>query len=332
MSMKNYQKYLLGLVIVVVVCVFGFFIMRNKTVPITELPTVKIGYRAQSMYTPLFVGLEKNIFVEKGLNVEPVEFQSTNDLMDALIANRIDVALGGVNTFLLFTMEEKDQGYFKIFSLGLENQERPSTFLIVNASSTLSVTDLKDKKIASYLGSTVGAVYRRFIEQNKISGLELIQMDPKLELAALSSSQVDAAIVLEPLATTGAYKNISKPLEKALFDKYFMKDIPFTASVMSTSFIKKNPDTAKKLISATDSIIDFINKYPEEVKVILTKYTSLDKEVTSSMAIAPYQKFAEMDKKKFQDLSDLLLSIGEIKKPVNSAVMFLEYDQINRNN
>jgi NitT/TauT family transport system substrate-binding protein len=322
---KN-KKYLFVLLAILIIGVTGVFFIGNKKDSLSELVTVRIGYRAHSMYAPLFVGLEKNIFSEEGLKVEAIEFQSTNQLMEALIADRIDAALGGVNTFLLFTIEEKDPGYFKIFSLTLENQGRPASFMIVSTSSTLSVKDLQNKKIASYLGSSVSAMYRRFIEQNQISGTELVQMEPKLELSSLEAGQVDAAIVLEPLATTGTYKNISRPLEQALFDKYFMKDIPFAASVVSNSFVKKYPDIVRRLVSANDLALDFIDKHPDEVKVILSKYTPLDKAVATSMAIAPYQKFAAMDKNKVQELSDLLLSIGEIKKPVISSSMFLEYD------
>jgi NitT/TauT family transport system substrate-binding protein len=331
MFKQHYQKYLVIALIIVIAVIFVFFILKDKASEVAELPTVRIGYRAHSMYAPLFVGLEKNLFAQEGLDVEAIEFQSTNQLMEALIADRIDAALGGVNTFLLFTIEEKDPGYFKIFSLTLENQDHPASFIIVPAASTLSVSDLQDKKIASYLGSSVSAVYRRFIEQNQISGTELLPMEPKLELSSLESGQVDAAIVLEPLATTGTYKKVSRPLEPALFDKYFMKDIPFAASVVSNSFIQKHPELAKKLVSANDLAINFINQYPEEVKMILTKYTPLDKEVAASMAVAPYQKFADMDKSQFQKLSNLLLEIGEIKKPVISASMFLEYDKIDRN-
>ena len=326
MFKQHYKKCLIGVLIVLAIGALGFVVIRNRNNDVIELPIIRIGYRAHSMYAPLFVGLEKDIFSAEGLRVEAVEFQSTNQLMEALIADRIDAALGGVNTFLLFTIEEKDPGYFKIFSLSLENQERPASFMIVSASSTLSIKDLQNKKIASYLGSSVSAMYRRFIEQNQISGTELVQKEPKLELSSLEAGQVDAAIVLEPLATTGTYKNISRPLEQALFDKYFMKDIPFAASVVSSSFVKKYPDLVRRLVSAHDLALDFIDKHPDEVKAILSKYTPLDKAVAASMAVAPYQKFAGMDKNKVQELSDLLLSIGEIKKPVISGSMFLEYD------
>lgn len=326
MTKKHYSKYLLGLLIILVISALTFFVIKNRGNELAEQPSIRIGYRAHSMYAPLFVGLEKNIFSEAGLKVEAIEFQSTNQLMEALIADRIDAALGGVNTFLLFTIEEKNPGYFKIFSLTLENQDHPASFIVVSASSTLGVKDLENKKIASYLGSGVGSVYRRFIEQNQISGTELVQMEPKLELASLEAGQVDAAIVLEPLATTGTYKNISRPLESALFDKYFMKDIPFAASIVSTSFAKKHPDIVRKLVSANDLALDFIDKHPDEVKLILSKYTPLDKAVANSMALAPYQKFSQLNKNKVQELADLLLTNGEIKKPVLSNSMFLEYD------
>ena len=61
---------------------------------------VRVGYRTHNLYLPLFIGLDQGYFEKNGLKIEPIKFESTNQLMESLIAGRIDAALGGINTFL----------------------------------------------------------------------------------------------------------------------------------------------------------------------------------------------------------------------------------------
>ena len=322
---KSYK--IIGIIVVVIVTTFAFIITtkqhNNKTELKTTLIPIKIGYRAHDLYAPLFIGLENGIFKKYGLKVEPIKFESTNQITDALIAGRIDASLGGVNTFLLFNIEDKSPGTFKIFSLSIEDSTHPSTAIVIPNSSTLKVSDLNNKKIASYLGSSIKIMYERFIKVNNLQNTTLIQMDPKLELPALEAGQVDAAFLLEPLVTVGNFKKISQPLESAIFDKYFMSDIPLSASIVSQKFINKQPEAIKQLIKATDEAIGIIMNNPDELRKILSTYTAIDPTIELQMPIAPFKKYNEMDKIKLQELSNLLLELGEIKNPINTEMMIL---------
>lgn len=289
----------------------------NKLKSENVLIPIKIGYRTQDFYGPLFVGIEKGIFEKYGLVVEPVEFNSTNQITDAMIAGRIDASVGGVNTFLIFNIQDKNPGYLKIFSLSMEDSEHPSSALVVSCGSTLKIRDLNNKKMASHIGSSIKIMYERLIKANNLQNTTLMQMDPKLELPALQTGQVDAVFLLEPFITIGKSKNIGCPLELAIFDKYFMKNIPLAASIVSQKFINENPEAVKRLVKATDESIGVIVNDPNELRRVLPIYTATDSEVASQMPIAPFVKYSEMSKEKLTELSKLLLEIGEIKNLVN---------------
>ncbi|MFA6424278.1 MAG: ABC transporter substrate-binding protein [Candidatus Magasanikbacteria bacterium] len=289
----------------------------------TALTTIKIGYRAHDLFAPLFIGLEKGIFIKYGLVVEPIKFESANQITDALIAGRIDATLGGINTFLLLTVEDKSPGYFKIFSIAQEDSSHASTALLISNSSTLKITDLNNKKIASQPGSAMKALYERLVKTNNLQNTTLIQMDQKLELPALESGQVDAAIVLEPLVTAGTVKKISRPLEVGLWNKYFMKEDPISASVVSQKFIDDNPNVVGSLVKASDECVEIITNQPDELRKILPSYTAVDPNIASQVPVAPFFRYDEINKVKLQELSNLLLELGEIKNPVNAEAMVL---------
>ncbi|MCJ7663650.1 MAG: ABC transporter substrate-binding protein, partial [Desulfobacterales bacterium] len=51
---------------------------------------VKIGHLTLVPSLPTYVAMEKGFFAEQGLKVELIPFQSGTDIMDALVAGRID--------------------------------------------------------------------------------------------------------------------------------------------------------------------------------------------------------------------------------------------------
>jgi len=312
---------------VVVVIIITSVIWTSYGQPKGEpgLDTVKVGYRAQVFYSPLFVGEDKGFFVGEGLKIEPVEFESTNQLTDALLAGRIDVALGGVNTFILFNIEEKSPGSLKIFSLANENKDNPSTYLLVKKDSSIqSITDLANKKIGAHQGSSIKILYNKLISANNLIGTTLEQMSPELELQALESGQVDAVIVIEPLNTVGAQKGISQILDSALFDKYFFENIPLTASVASASWAQNNSGLMEKMIRATNKSVDFIKQNPTETRKIISRHTSLPTEIADKVNLPDFLSVGSQEISGMNKLGDMLFLEKEIGSQVSVEDMFLK--------
>lgn len=292
---------------------------------ITKEETIKVGYRTHNLYLPLFIGLDQGYFENNGLKIEPVKFESTNQLMESLIAGRIDAALGGVNTFLLFNIEQKSSNEFKIFSIVKESVEIPLSYLLIREDSDInSIQELKGKKIGSYPGSTARLLYRKVVSKYfKPEETALLQMSPDLELQALESKQVDAIIVLEPLATIAINKGLAKPLENSLFSKYIVDDLYLATSVVSTKFLKDSPDLSKKFINAASEAMEFINNNPVQAKESLLKYTPLEESVVDKIKMPYYLNQEEIDESELQALADLLFEEKELDSKINVASMLL---------
>ncbi|MFH1292476.1 MAG: ABC transporter substrate-binding protein [bacterium] len=286
---------------------------------VVEKPLVKIGYREHIVYAPLYVGIEEKIFEQHGLRVEPVKFESTNQLMEALISGRIDASFGGVNNYVLLTIEEKTASEYKIISLASETTNAPWVFMLIRKDSEIKkIEQLKGKKIGVFPGSFAKAIYKKMIENYlDLQEVELVQMNANLELQALESGQVDAVIVLEPLAAVGHDRSISKTLDNALFANYFFDKMPVTASVISSRFLLENKETANKLIMANNQIINYINNNSTNTKKYIAKYTILEQDILDKISLPVFERLNTDNKQRLQKLSDLFYEEELLEKKID---------------
>ena len=101
------------------------------------LKTVKIGYENSMPYLPLFVALEKDYFREFSLKPELVKFDSSNLMFEALINGQIDATGGGGNTVVIFSLEGKQRGNIKVYSVSFYTEERFMEYLLVKKDSSI---------------------------------------------------------------------------------------------------------------------------------------------------------------------------------------------------
>jgi len=327
MSKKIYIS--LGLIFILAISAFVIFKPKKQEIikPPQKNIEVKIGYREHIAYAPLYVGIEEKFFEKEGLDIKPIKFESTNQLMEAMIAGKIDASLGGVNSYVLLTIEEKSANEYKILSLTSETSSTPFIYLLVRKDSDIvSIEQLKGKKIGMFPGSFAKVIYKKVMESYfDPSEAELIQMNANLTLQALEAKQVDAIIALEPLAAVGKNKGISKTLDDSLFDRYFFNNTPFSASAISNKWFIDNKEAADKLVSATEKAIDYINNNTTNTKNYITKYTPLEKNIIDQVILPVFEKIDSNNSQRLQKLADLLFNEKLLKKKIETDSLLL-YD------
>lgn len=320
--MSKTSKIILGVVVAALVVAGGFWFGNKPKTPdssqIQSTP-ITIGYRAHDLYAPVFVGIEKGIFAKHGLDVKAVKFESTNQLTDALIAGSIDTALGGVNTPLVFTIEEKAPGTIKIFSVFKETAEQAASYVLVKPNSDIkSVADLKGKKVGSYTGSTVAVLYKMMVGKYfDPKDATLIQMKPELEVAALESGQVDAIIILEPGATAAVQKGAARVLVKSAFHEFMLNNAPLASSVVSTKYMKENSAGYEKLKLALREVVEYMEKNSSETRAIMNTYTKVDSTVGEALPIPHIITREEIPVEELERLVDVLVKQGELKQTID---------------
>jgi len=322
------------LLVIVIIIVGFFFATRVSKIPtinqtIIQQEIVRVGYREHGAYWPLFLGMEKGFFTKENIKIEKVPFTSTNQLMSALIAGQIDAALGGVNTTILATLENKSPGEFKIFTIFNEDEDKYFSAILVRANSNITdLAQLSNKKVSTQPGSTTKFLFKKSIN-DKIAPTSAIleQMDSSLQLSSLESGQTDAAIVFEPTATIGVETGISKIITTSLFHKDIMPNCPVGGSVISTKFLQNNPELAKKFIRATNEVIIYGETHEQEVNSAIAMYTPFTIDLAKKVPVLQNKTTSQIDKSQLQSFFDLLLQEKEIENPidVNQLLLPLSY-------
>ncbi len=324
--MANKRTTIIGLAILVIALIgisFTFFNMAGKVVDNpNSLEKVKIGYRGQLFYLPAYVAEAEGYYKEQDLHVELIKFDSTNQLVEAVINGNIDAGVGGVNSLVPLTIEGKNKGLLKIFTLGYLNREFDA-LLVRKDSDIKTLQDMKGKTLSTLPGSTAMTWMNIMLEKEGLKGeVNIVQTKPSQQLNALSSGSVDAIFVLEPLITIGEDKGISRVLVKSPITTYFMDDMLFETSVFSTKFVNKNPVTAEKISKALDKAIISINSNPNKAKTYYSEFTSVQDALESKLPVTLYQTYSNMDIKGFQELTDKFYEKELIEKNIVVDSMF----------
>lgn len=312
------KRILIGALIALVILVGIFFYMKRTPEKIT-VSTVKIGYQPTALYLPLFVALEKGYFEEHGLKVEPIKFGSANLMMQGLLSRQID-ATGMSSLTVLATVEQQKSQQFKLYLFEALTKEHFPDYILVRRNSDIdSISQLKGKKIGVFPGSTIMTytkiIFRNFMDPEK--DIDIIQLEPKIQIQALEAGQIDALFTLEPLATIAIEKGIGKVLEEAPLEKYIMDPLLAGSGIFSTEFVKRYPNITRRVRDAIYKGLDFIRENPLEAKNILPKYTPIDKEIASKIRLISWRKISEVDREAVQMLIDLYYNEGVIAKAIN---------------
>jgi ABC-type nitrate/sulfonate/bicarbonate transport system substrate-binding protein len=312
MKKKPFITVLVVLVVIVAASLMFIYQPAEKT-------TVDFGYKKHVTYMPQFVAQEKGFFEQEGLVVNPVIFDSTNQMMTAIVSGDIDASIGGANLQTVFSIEEKSPNSMKVFQTLDVNENTGITCVMVKADSSIEkLSDLDGKKSATIPG-TFAPIWidtaLNTVGLNK-EDIEIQGLDTKLQLSALESNQVDVLFTLEPACSFGVNKGIGKIIYQEPL-RHLGKSL--TASVLSKKLIQEDPEVAAKIVSATDKAIDFIRNNPDESMAIMAKYSDYSTESIKGMKMPIYSKSSELDVENIQELADKLYTEGDLGKQIDTS-------------
>jgi len=284
----------------------------------TELESIRIGYLSLTANLPLFVALENGYFKEAGLNVETIRFETSNQMVDALVTGRIEVETAA-SASVVVTVGQTIDDKIKVFMLNVFTPKNFLSSLLVKKDSGLkSAHDLNKKKIGTFPGSTMKTYTQLFLKKVGITASEIIQLTPSTQLGALGSGSIDALVTLEPIGTLGEFKGIAFKIEEGVIEKHVLNPWVAGTNSFSSHFLKNYPEKAKQVQAIFYKAVDYIRSYPEEAKKTMTKYTPVkDERLAARLTIPHYWKRNEMNISEFQKMADTLLDNRIIEKKVN---------------
>jgi NitT/TauT family transport system substrate-binding protein len=281
-------------------------------------PKIRVGYWPIAAGLPFYSAVELGYFKEAGLDVEAVRFAGAQQIMEGMLADRIDGSANGTGSANIAVGEIAAPGSFKIFCSNPSNVKNVLDQVIVPVASTAKVmADLKGKRIASGPGIQNVTLAKTVLERGGATGATVVELPIGQHVAALAAGQVDGAYTLEPTGTIGRLNGTTRVLEAGVIARYVLGDpmAPWFggSASLTSAFIKKNPNEAKKFIAAYAKGVAFVRSKPAEARQYLKGYTAIEGPLTSEVPLAAYMmwnEFTPADIAHFQKFFDLFAEKG----------------------
>ena len=259
---------------------------------------VKIAYLPINQALPLFVGIEKGYFKDKGLDVEAVKIDAPNLIVDALLAGEVDFGAPSTASGIVAISQQKKPDSLKIFALNGASFSVIGDVLIVKIDSNLkSIADLKGKKLGILPGIQFQTLAKHILKQNNLAegDVQIVEIATTLQVQALAQGQIDAVLGLEPTRTIAIEQGIGKDLIFHPVEQYVSNPWYGGCGAINMDFAKRNPQTTQKVLDAFAEAIDFVNKHPEESRQYLKNYTVLDDELIKKVSLPIVKFYADFD-------------------------------------
>ena len=285
-------------------------------------PKIRIGYWPIAAGLPFYSAIELGYFKEAGLDVEPLKFAGAQQVMEAVLSGRADGTSNGTGSANIAIGEIAQPGTFKIFCSNPSNLKNVLDEVIVPVASPAKVmADLKGKRVGSGPGIQNVTLAKTVLERGGATGATVVELPIGQHVAALAAGQIDGAYTLEPTGTIGRMNGTTKVLEAGVIAKYVLGDpmAPWFggSASLSSEFIQKHPDAAKKFVAAYGKGVAYVRSKPAEARQYLKGYTAIEGALTSEVPLAAYtmyNEFTPADVAHFQKFFDLFSDKGIFSK------------------
>ncbi|MBI5585668.1 MAG: NrtA/SsuA/CpmA family ABC transporter substrate-binding protein [Deltaproteobacteria bacterium] len=221
----------------------------------------------------VYVAREKGFFKQEGLEVSWLHFLSGKEALETVVNGKADLATVADTPIALQVM--KGARIYVLATLsGLVNLYGIAARKDLGVSS---LADLQGKKIGVTLGTNAQFILDSFLlyYQVPVDKIRLIDLRPEEMAEALGSGQVQAVTSWEPFLS-----DIKIRLgEKALFfydDRVLIYRLTWNLAA-GQDFVRKNPETVKKVLRALLKAEDFIRENRAEARRITARYLGSDK-------------------------------------------------------
>jgi NitT/TauT family transport system substrate-binding protein len=293
---------------------------------------VSVGVFPLSSSLPYFVALERGFFREQNIEPEMTKLMGGPANVAALMTNQIEVSA------VLVTIEGLNANVKKpgvAMYIALNSQTRTwkmEQFVVRNGFPANSIADLKGAKLMSAPGPANLNTAKAILAKNglKDGDYTIDQLDMGQHVNAMTSGSFDGGYTLEPNASMMIKAGVARSLEAGVISKYILGSESANAyaagCAVTSDFVQKRPDVAKRFAAAWAKAIAFINANPDEARKHLAKNTFTPDNVVDMVPMLGYVMASDMSKEQIADLqtlADFGASIGVIPEKVD-ATKFLQ--------
>ncbi len=251
------------------VAIFFYEQFRKNQIDVT------MGYIEGDLHhLAYYVAQEKGFYREKGVNVQGVGYQNGGAIMNAFIANQIDMAYLGFAP-VVFNRFNNPGARVKILSgVNLEG----SALIVKNAPNFQHASDLNGTRIAVPAPNNMqDFILSMILELGGIprSNITLISMSVSQMPLALSTHDIDGYVAWEPFAAKALNNSIGKYLYNS---SSIWPDHPCCVLAAHEDFLASHSSIAQKVVEVHKATTEWILTHWTEAMEIAKQKINLDQQ------------------------------------------------------
>ncbi|PKK82367.1 MAG: hypothetical protein CVT49_14110 [candidate division Zixibacteria bacterium HGW-Zixibacteria-1] len=275
-----------------------------------ESNIIKFGTLPALQALPLFVAEANGYFVEYGLEVELVNFNSASEKDIAIISGTIDGYFGDLFTPAVIEANGSD---IAIVAAGYDTRYDRRMFGVLGkpGGGFNKIADLKGVPTAVSSNSVIDYLTESLMMAGGLSADDIDFTEVKnigLRMQMLLSGQLDAATLPEPLVTAA----IAAGAELLADDEDLSTSQ--TTLIFRDEFIKNNPGPVKKFLLAVDRASRFINVNPDAARPVMVQYGRLPEPLKETYPVPRFPRLKMPSEKTLTTVVNWLFERNVISK------------------
>jgi NitT/TauT family transport system substrate-binding protein len=239
--------------------------ITESTAP--ELATLKIAVLPILDTLPMFVAQKEGLFTKHGVAVEFIPVGSGAERDQIIVAGQAD---GMVNETVSTALYNKEQVQVQTVRYAQAATPQQALFRILAAprSNITVVNDLKGVEIGVSQGTVIEYLTDRLLQAEGFAPEEIKKIAvPKISdrMALLSSGELKAAMLPEPLSSLAAQQGAIVVLDDTKYPDFSYSTITFRKPV-----IDQNPEAIRAFLAAIEEATALINANPDQYSSLLS--------------------------------------------------------------
>jgi sulfonate transport system substrate-binding protein len=238
---------------------------------------ITIAYTATMLSVLTHIAFEKGYFLAEGLEVTPQLHAFGKQAIQSVLEEKADIAVSA-DTPVMFAVA----GGGKIYIVAVAGTSSKSLAIVARKDRGIYVpADLKGKRIGVSLGTSGDFYLDSFLVIRGIyrKDIKIIDMKPQEMHDALVRGKVDAVSIWNP--TLKQIEGALKDNGASFYDEHLYSDIVCMSA--RQDFVRKNPETIRKVLKALIRAETFVKVNPEESKRIVAEFNRMDNSFTQKV-------------------------------------------------
>ncbi|GIF24868.1 NitT/TauT family transport system substrate-binding protein [Actinoplanes tereljensis] len=277
---------------------------------------VKVGVIPIVDVAPIYLGKAKGFFTKQNIDLTLEQAQGGAAIVPAVVSGQYQFGFSNVVSLMLGQSKNVPIKAVANGNNATADPAKDFSGLVVKDPAITRPKDLEGKTVASNtLKNIVDTSVKDLVRKDggdpsKVKFVEIPFPDMS---AALDANRVQAIFVVEPFLaaakakgwkTIGSFAAVSPNLQ-------------ISAYFTSTQLLGEKADLAKRFTAAMKESLTYAAAHPDEVRQIVTTYTTIKAEAAAAMTLPGYS--TEIDKASLDTLSSILVQEGLLTAPADTA-------------